>query len=227
MKRHIGKILNTGSRCVVVFMQIPSREDHALILTIDNLPDRIEQAVMDIVDSSEGQGDPVLANVLNRRFMPDMGSQTVLMALHNLGLLVAVPVDNVVMLPQPNMPFPLRDLLMQMGRNVPDTMQSKPEIDNAADVRYNPYDTAQIDVSDDNKAKAKLKILEAQLLQDEANKKLEEAYRFDPSLRPGAAVTKKEAPPKVDAATVVAAAETTAISVKKPRKTYRKKEKSE
>lgn len=185
MKRHIGKVTNTDQRCVVVWMQIPNRESHALVCSIDNLPPRIESALMTIVESQEGQGDPTLANVLNRRLMPDMGNKTVLTCLHEMGLLSAVPVDNITMMPVPNMPFPLRRILQDMGQIVPDAAPAPAA--NPAEVKFNAYgDAVQRDATDLEKGKAKLKILEAELLEGEAQKKREEAYAYDPSLRPQA-----------------------------------------
>ena len=49
MMRHVAKIANTDQRCVVAFLQIPGREDHALVIPTDSLPPRTEQAVMDLL----------------------------------------------------------------------------------------------------------------------------------------------------------------------------------
>ena len=46
MKKHIGRIANTDQRVVVVFMQIPGKDDHALVVSTDNLPERFHQATI-------------------------------------------------------------------------------------------------------------------------------------------------------------------------------------
>lgn len=132
MKRHIA-ITNTGQRIVVVFMQIPGKEDHALVISSDNLPPRWEQYVMQIVESSEGQSDPDLGNVLGRRLMPDT-TDTVLAALHKTGLLHPIHIDRVTMMPKPNMPYSLRTILQAMNRMVPDEYEIAAKLNETAQV---------------------------------------------------------------------------------------------
>lgn len=217
--RHVGKIKNTDQRVVVVFMTLPDDEKHALVVATDSLPPRIEQALMHEVQSQEGQSDPVLANVLARRVLPDMGNVSILHALHTSGLLSKVPVETVIMYPQPNMPFPLPDVIEAMkratGQTLPEKPQTPPEIPNAEQKRFNPYEnTAANESSDDNKGKARGKLIEAELLEEEARRKREEAYRFDPSLRP-----RPVAVPVAEVAENVTVDETEVktVKVKKPR----------
>lgn len=113
MKKHVGKITNTDQRCVVAMMEIPGSEGHALVIPTDSLPPRYEQVVRELVEGLEGQAEPLLANLLSRRRMPDNGL-TVLQTLHEGGWLLKVPHKNLVMLPQPNMPFALSELVAAM-----------------------------------------------------------------------------------------------------------------
>lgn len=203
MKRHVGKIINTDQRIVVVYMQIPGRESHALVVSTDNLPLSFETTMMGVLESSEGQADPVLANTLARRMMPD-STTPVLTALHNSGLLQPIPVDQIVMLPMPNMPFPLRTIIEQMGGRVPAVTGAphqppvtavqeapapapQPEPD-----RFNPYGQTQaIETAGQNKGIASNLLVEASLLEREAANKREQAYRYDPGLRPAAEVAQQ------------------------------------
>ncbi len=105
----------TDQRLIVIFMQIPDREDHALIVASDSLPPRFEQALMQVVQSPEGQNAQDLGTVLARRLMPDTNA-SLLTTLHTAGLLQPVPVDNIVMFPLPNQAYPLRKILESMGR---------------------------------------------------------------------------------------------------------------
>ncbi|RYD59629.1 MAG: hypothetical protein EOP83_20555, partial [Verrucomicrobiaceae bacterium] len=134
-KRHLGKLVNTDIRCVVVFMQIPDRQDHALVVSTDNLNPRFEQALMSIVESQEGQAEPTLAKVLNRRLLPDTG-QNFLQALHEAQLLRAVHIDQVIMLPMPHMQFPLRQVIEMMGGAAPAMSEEHPVIDPD---KFNPH----------------------------------------------------------------------------------------
>lgn len=180
MKRHIGKLKNTDQRVIVVFMQLPERPDHALIVSTDNLNPRLEQAVMDIVDSDEGQNDSILANVLARRLMPD-STASVLNVLHESGLLRTVHVDQVVMYPRPNMPFPLRDILEQMGDKLPIPTRETVE------EKFNPHVNNVNARTDEERVNiAKNLLVEADLLSSEAEKKRQTAYSVAPELNPKA-----------------------------------------
>lgn len=205
MKKHIAKT-NTDQRCVVLFMQIPEREDHALICPIDVLPPRLEQAVMEILESPEGQASPVLAHVMGRRLLGDTG-ESVMQALFPK-FLQAVPIDDVVMMPYPNRPFPLRSIIEAMGGNPPPNAQrAVPE--DAAHNKFNPH----ANISKEEAASGQLGtasglLAEAQLLENEARAKRERAYAIAPELRPAMIITEEKAEAKkrvkkVDAESVV------------------------
>ena len=175
MKRHIGRMANTDQKIVVVFMQIPGKEDHALVVSTDNLPPRMEQYMMQILESPEGQGDENLGNVLGRRLMPE-STDTLFQTLHNQGFLKSVPVDNVIMYPAPNQPHPLRGILENLGRLAPKT--------NAETEKYNPYVTNQgASTKEDGLGVANNLLVEAELLEEEARKKRERAFSYAPQLR--------------------------------------------
>lgn len=179
MKRHIGRLSNTDQRCVVVFMQIPGREDHALVVSTDNLAPRLEAAVMDVVDSVEGQSDAVLGRVLGRRLLPDTG-ENLMTVLHNQNLLRAVHVDQVTMYPMPNMPFPLRLIIEQMGGVLPEQ-----EAGQGRDDKFNQHQN-NVDArsTEERRAIARNLLIEADLHQQDANRKRAEAYKFAPELNP-------------------------------------------
>lgn len=219
MKRHFARMANTDQRVVVVFMQVPGKEDHALVVSTDNLPPRWEQALMSVADSPEGQGDPDLGNVLGRRMMPD-STETILQALHGAGLLLPVPINNVIMFPEPNRPFALRQILQAMGRIAPDEFaqvdklneaaaakaapkvspvgQHKTPVDPfaapAADTKFNPHTANQsADVSSGDTAIAHGLLMEAEMLEADARAKRERAYQQAPHLRPQVRVPLPEA----------------------------------
>lgn len=182
--RHVAKMANTDQRCVVAYMQIPNREDHALVIPVDGLHPRIEQAIMQVLKTSEGQQEETFANVLHRHRMPDTGD-TILGALHRSGKLVPVPVTNILMLPQPNNPVRLSEILTKLGR-MPDQLHesySKNPMDFGRD-KFNPHTSNhQATTNENNRNIARGLILEAEMLEAEANKKREAAYLQDPALR--------------------------------------------
>lgn len=185
MKKHIGKITNTDQRCIVVFMQIPGRDDHALVVSTDSLPLKFEQTLIDIVNSPEAQNEASLAPVLNRRLLDN--NTTVLQGLHDAGLLRAVHIDQVVMLPLPNMPFPLRGII--------DDIKAQNESQPLAEEKYNPHTVNNQALSDETKSQiANNLLIEAELLESEARGKREKAYAYVPNLRPKVAKTPAKLP---------------------------------
>jgi hypothetical protein len=176
MMRHVAKVANTDQRCVVAYMQIPRREDHALVIPVDNLPPRFEQAVMQVLKTPEGQQAETFADALHRHRMPDTGDN-ILEALHKAGKLVPVPVANVLMLPRPNQPVKLSYILEQLGR------MPKPTFDPMQD-KFNPHThNQQASASQNSRMIAQNILVEAEMLELEARKKRELAYSKDPSLR--------------------------------------------
>lgn len=201
IKKHVGKMANTDQRLVVVLMQIPQRETHALAIAADNLPPYIEQAVMSIVDSQEGQAAVNLLEVLGRRLMSDSG-KSVLQTLHELQLLQPVPVEKVIMLPQPNMPFPLKSIIEAMGGAVPASGPT-PTTPTAETEKFNAHVQNQTAQSVEEKVGiARSLLVEAMDLEAIASKKREQAYSMAPSLRPTPVEVAAPAPAQVDVVAV-------------------------
>lgn len=193
MMRHVAKLANTDQRCVVAFMQIPNREDHALVVPTDNLPPRIEQAVMDVLKSPQGQQEENFGVALSRHLLPDTG-QNILEALHGSGRLVPVPVQQVLMMPTPNQPVKLSSILESLGR-LPD-QQTKGLMEEYAVEKFNPHINNQVASSNENQRLiARNLIVEAELLELDAKRKREQAYGIDPSLRPPAMTQPRDSAP--------------------------------
>lgn len=70
--KHIGRIKNTGRRCIVVFREIYDErgnvidEDNCLVFESDSLPDAEHQDFMRIIESEAAQATGELFNVLSR-----------------------------------------------------------------------------------------------------------------------------------------------------------------
>lgn len=175
--RHIGKIANTDERCVIAFMQIPNRADHALVIPTDTLPPRFEQAVMDILKSAEGQNEETFAIALSRRLMPDTGKD-ILTTLHENRMLRAVPCNRILMMPLPNQPIKLTDILARLGRLRSDDAYEHTD-------KFNQH-TTNLRAGNDEQQRgiANNLLVEARLLETEAQKKRELAYSYSPNLRP-------------------------------------------
>jgi hypothetical protein len=177
--RHVAKIANTDQRCVVVFMQLPGKEDHALVVPTDNLQPRLEQAIMGVLKTPEGQQEENFANVLSRHLMPDTG-KSILETLHVMGKLVPVNVNNVLMLPQPNRPVKLSFILEQLGR----LSHLQSDINKNEVEKFNPHThNRQSEINENARSIARGLLIEAEMLEADAKKKREAAYSKDPSLR--------------------------------------------
>jgi hypothetical protein len=183
-KRHFGRIKNTDRRCVVVMMQIPQREDHALIVDTDALPDRLHDGLMEVVESLEGQQTPVLANILTRRIYSDLQTD-IMTALHQHGFLQPVSIDNIVMYPEPNHPVPLRSIVNMMTTT--ETVEADPARDNRI------VENQTIAATESVTAVARGLLMQAADLEAAGRLKREEAYRMAPQLRP---TEKKELTPE-------------------------------
>jgi hypothetical protein len=183
--RHVAKIANTDQRCVVAFMQIPGREDHALVIPIDNLPPRFEQAVMDVLKSPQGQQEEDFAVALSRHLLPDTG-QNIFETLHSQGRLMPISVHQVLMMPSPNNPVKLSTILENLGR-LPDQQARNLLAEYAVD-KFNPHLNNQVAATTERtRSIARGLIVEAEMLELEARKKREQAYGIDTSLRPSPA----------------------------------------
>jgi hypothetical protein len=212
MLRHVGKIANTDERCVIAFMQIPQRENHALVIPTDTLPPRFEQAVMDIVRSAEGQNEETLAVALSRRLMPDTGKD-IFATLHENRMLRAVPIEQVLMLPMPNQPIRLTDILEQMGR-----LPTNQSLHGERIEKFNPHmSNLEAGKSEQKRGIAQNLLVEAALLEADAHRKREQAYSYDPSLRPQMIKPPvAEAKPEVSTADAMAAMLPPVEPVEKP-----------
>jgi len=178
--KHVGRHAGTGQRLVVVFLQLPDEKENALCVYSDSLPDRYHDALMEAVESPEGQAATGLYEVLTRKVF--WHGTPMLQTLHQENILRKVPTASIIMTPNSNTSVPLNDILEQMSEEgtaevpVNDTTQT-PE---PSQVDTNVEESKQ----DENRQIAQNLMVQAQLLEQDAVAKREEAYKYDPSLRP-------------------------------------------
>jgi hypothetical protein len=193
MLKHVGKVKSTDRRCVVVFMQLPQDPKTALIIDVESLTPRFEQIIREMVESSEGQGVDTFADFMTRRNVPETG-RNVLNEFHANGLMRTEPIDNIILVPFPNQPIPLIDVLEAKG-TLPDGFKQKQaqEAENFNAVVNNLKAMRE----EERLTMAQNILFEADLIENEAKLKREEAYRIAPELRPRNA----QAKPSVEIAT--------------------------
>jgi len=174
--KHVGRHAGTGQRLVVVFLQLPDEKENALCVYSDSLPDRYHDALMEAVESPEGQAATGLYEVLTRKVF--WHGTPMLQTLHQENILRKVPTASIIMTPNSNTSVPLNDILEQMSEEgtaevpVNDTTQT-PE---PSQVDINVDESKQ----DENRQIAQNLMIQAQLLEQDAVTKREEAYKYDP-----------------------------------------------
>jgi hypothetical protein len=196
MLRHIGTIQNTGSRIIVAFMQLPEAPQKCLVIQTDSLPEYYKSSINNMLQSDEGQAATDFANVLGRHKVEGM-NKDMLTLLHQTGNLIALPIDNVVMTPIPSMSIPLRDVLIQLGREISPRTQAQAD-QYAQPKKFNQFEqNQQADLDNNRSLMAQNKLRQAQLLEEDARRYRNEAYELQPSLRPlqQAAAPSQPAPP--------------------------------
>jgi hypothetical protein len=106
--KHIGKMKNTGAKVVVVFRSLPGDSGSALVLPTATLPDAWHDAIIQLVDSDQGQDINEFGEIMFIRHFPD--GRPMLLALQQDNRLQKVPTDLVLMTPTINAAIPLSEL---------------------------------------------------------------------------------------------------------------------
>lgn len=174
LRKHIGQLSNTGVRVAVVFRKLPNDDQYCLIVETERLPDSYHDYVIQCLNSREAFETNDFYELLNRRTFPD--GLNCLTALYQRGFLRKEPVSNITMLPLPGQAVPLALINATIDKKV-DEYMSKQQKDVVKPSEITPVG--------DPMAIAKGLIIQAELLEQDANTKREEAYALAPELKPG------------------------------------------
>lgn len=185
LKKHAGTLGNTGVRVAVVFRKLPNDDKHCLIVETERLPDSYHDYLIQTLNSREALETNDFYEVLNRRNFPD--GLNCLVALHQRGFLRKEPVTNVTMLPLPGQAVPLALINATIDKKVDEYVKSTqaPLTDPVADAVASAQKPANTVPEADKVSVAKGLIMQAELLEEDAKSKREEAYALAPELRPG------------------------------------------
>lgn len=150
--KHVGRIKNTGRKCLVVFRTLPGDAFNCLIIQTESLTPDYHDQLIKLVESPAAQASNEFSEVLARAIFSD--GSTMLPSLHVKGLLAKVPTDQVEMLPNNQTSILLADLNQliaeQQGVSVQD-LAIKPnpaqnvEIQELAKVKELPVDQTKDD----------------------------------------------------------------------------------
>lgn len=197
LMKHVG--LFNDKRCVVI-LQLPEEPNSVHIVDTEALPELYHQSIMEIVESPAAQQSVWLSDVLNRRILPD--GKVALTALYQGGMVKTVDVDRVTMVPRPNQHVPLKEVITFMSGNKEVTQENvdsemkKIQTDiqaqlDSGEIRVENQHLQNLSQGDveQKRATARNLMIEADMLQNDANAKREFAYNLDPSLRVSKAET--------------------------------------
>lgn len=181
--KHVGKY---GEKpCVIVFRELPNDAENCLIVQTESLEKVMHDDLMAVVVSAEAQEANDLSQVLHRRQFSD--SSNMLSTLHYSKRLQKVPVDKVWLVPSPGQAVPLEAVNAEVRKINGGFVPPKTDESHLSE----PAPRAPTPVSVETESTAQNLILQAKLLEEDAQAlmrdaqaKLHEAYRLDPSLEP-------------------------------------------
>ena len=181
--KHVGTHVGTNTRLSVVFLRLPDEPENALVVYSDSLPDKYHEDFMSALESKEGQAAKELYEVLSRKVF--WNGNSMLETLHKEGLMKKIPVEQIMMNPNSTTSLPLSDLLAQMDEIAGGKAGNTPE---APQQTFQENVAEQVDagLDGDNKKIAQNLLVQAVMLEEEAERKRDEAVKFDPSLGPKA-----------------------------------------
>jgi hypothetical protein len=138
---------------------------------------------MAVLKEPTTQNTHEFSDILHSRRFGD--GSPMLETLHKRGFLRKVPVDNVTLYPLPNHPLPLADANREIDALSSDAPPSNPAPE--ADSSSTPATPVNEEVpvgSEDNSVVAANLLVQAELLEKDAEAMREKAYTLDPELRP-------------------------------------------
>ena len=95
--KHVGKLVNTGKKVVVVFRELPDEPENCLVVDTDALPDWMHDDIIGAVESPGAQASTDFYEYAQRTVLTD--GSNMLQTLHTSGRLMKTPTDNVKMTP--------------------------------------------------------------------------------------------------------------------------------
>ena len=177
--KHRGTIPATGSRCIVVFRELPDDPNHALVCYTDSIPEAYAISLARVVDGHAAQSTKDLHEVLTREFTSD--GRDFLTTLHLLGRLHKIRTSEVEMHPTPSYKIRLDLLNEQINGTAFENEQTVEDLQKKA----NPYaEASKAQDANDALGIAQRLLMEAEDFEGEANNKRERAYSLRPELRP-------------------------------------------
>ncbi len=113
MFKHVGKMKHNDAKVCVIYRTLPGDASSALVVGTATLVDQYHNALMQVVESQDGQQANELGDALSTRHFPD--GTNMLQQLHETGKLVKVATDKVWMTPTPSTQISLDELNLMIA----------------------------------------------------------------------------------------------------------------
>lgn len=113
MLKHVGKMKHNNAKVCVIYRTLPGDSHNALVVGTATLVDMYHNALMQVVESQDGQQANELGDALSTRFFPD--GTNILEQLHLTGKLVKVATDKVWMTPDTSTQISLDELNLMIA----------------------------------------------------------------------------------------------------------------
>jgi hypothetical protein len=196
--KHVGKVSNTGMKCIVVFREIYDEKgnvtepDNCLVVETERLPDMEHDDIIRTVESSSGQEATQFYEIAHRTMFGD--GINMLVKLSNRGHLKKYPTNQIIMTPNGSTSIPLSELneiirKQKSGMSQADIANSmvndtdKPPRTQSSSQNAPPAPSVEAGVLDDNTI-AQNMLTQATTYELEVKRLREEAYAMAPSLKP-------------------------------------------
>lgn len=186
--KHVGQIINTQKRCIVVFREIPDDANSCLVVDTDACPDWMHDDLMTAVESPGAQASSNFYEYAERSVFTD--GTNMLQTLHGSGRLNKHPTSNIAMTPNNSVSVNLKELNDLIREETdgapvvsPDDTQLQPAARDLGDVLTEATPPADAPVMSDGEL-AKSMLSQAQGYEAEAESLKAQAYELDPSLKP-------------------------------------------
>lgn len=167
-----------GTRLIVAYKQLPDAPLKALVIKVDSITSNTDRdELLILAKSPQAQKEKDFINLLSQK--------NLLTYYHTNKLLEAVDIDSVLMTPGDGQKIPLRQVLDSINaQNGVGPLPTQEQLRNVSQANPNAVQQrAELLNKEGNAAIAKSILAQAKFMQEEVNKKLEQAYNLDPSLR--------------------------------------------
>ena len=192
--KHVGQVLSTQEKCIVIFRQVPGEPQNCLIVQTGDLTMEDHNDLLNELESVNGQQTDEFAKHIHTRFFRD--GANMLQKLDNSGKLIKVPTNKIMMTPTVNDNIKLEDLNKSLSQlNDPLGEQPK-DVDTvvAGDDVKPPSVSQKTDGVLDDIDLAKGFLSQADTMEAEAKNLREQAYELVPKRKLNAILKKENAP---------------------------------